>query len=159
MRDYVLTILSVSILSGFIRVLTPRPQDTSFAVKLVLVCVILSPLISFWGSSDITNDILVINEEFEHSITNEEADANWRRWVAESTADELSDEISERIEEVYGIKTQVVVPWREEEDGIVFDKILVYADVNEHRKQGIENWISLHYSLDSVCVDGENGDG
>ena len=159
MKDYIISILSISVLSGFIRVLNPKTQVVSLAVKLVIVCIILSPLIKLIGNTDFKDDILVIKEDFEHSITNEDADASWRRWVAESTAKQLSDEISQRLEEVYRIEAQVVVPWREEEGGIVFDRILVYSDVDEAKREKIENWISLHYSLDSVCINGESGDG
>ncbi|MBQ9976373.1 MAG: hypothetical protein IJP16_07660 [Clostridia bacterium] len=159
MKGYVIAILTVSVISGFVRVVSPKTQDVSLAVKLVIICIILSPLIQLVGNTDTVSDILVIKEDFEHSITNEEADVNWRRWVAEATANQLSDEISKRLEEVYRIEAQVIVPWREEEGGIVFDKILVYANVDEAKREKIESWISLHYSLDSVCVNGESGDG
>lgn len=159
MSEYVLLIVSVSVIGAFIRVLSPNSQNVMLAVRLVLICAILTPIIKLARVNDINENLFVINEELQHSITNEDADVNWRRWVAESTASKLSEDISSGLKDTYGIDARVVVPWREEGDGIVFEVIRVYANVDDGKKEKIKTWINLHYSLKSVCINGESGDG
>ena len=56
------------------------------------------------------------------------------------------------------MKTQVRVPFDRKEDEMIFEKIEITADCNERTCKDVEDFVSLHYSLKSVCIVGDVDD-
>lgn len=144
-------IICTSVFCGVIKMLLPR-QGTAmnFAVKIVVLCVLLSPMMK-WTGTLIKSDFEVITEENLHTLDNEEADMIWKRWLARTTSAELSSDIRERIYEEFKITASVEVPWYEEGENIFFDKIRIKADCTDDKLDKINVFVKLHYSLESIC--------
>ena len=158
MKEYVMMIIGVSLICGVVKILSKNSSELSFAVKIILICVIVAPIMKLSADSLANNDFFVINENEEHTITNEDADALWRQFTAKTTAEKLSAELEEKIYGAYRIKTDIAVPWHLDGENVVFSVIEIIADCDERKCEIIENWVRLNYSLDSVCKSGEVND-
>ena len=151
MKDYLTLIICTSLFCGIIKILLPNTgTGISFTVKIVALCVLLSPLMR-WTGATIKTDFEVITEESLHSFDNEEADMVWKRWLAKTTSLELSNDIQTRIHDEFGISARVEVPWYEEGGNIFFDKIRIVAECTDEKLKKINDFVKLHYSLESVC--------
>jgi hypothetical protein len=154
MSEYIMLIVNVSVICAIIKILSPSNEALAFVMRIVIVCMLLSPLVNVMNNYCENGEFVVINGENEHTIDNKEADLIWRRYMAKETATKLKDELEARISEAYKVSVEVSVPWKEEDGNIVFEIIMVKADCSEQTCKNIENWIRLHYSLESVCVSG-----
>lgn len=152
MKEYVLMIISVSLLCGAVKILTPKSTEMSFAVRIVILCVLLSPLVKVSVNTD---DFFVINVNEEHTITNEDADFIWREFMAKITAERLASELETKIFDSYKIKSAVNVPWHVDGENVVFSVIEIVADCDERKCESIEVWVKLNYSLEAVCTSGD----
>ena len=158
MREYLLMLISISLICGVVKILSPKSSELSFAVRIVILCVILSPIVKLSADSLNTHDFFVINENDEHTITNEDTDLIWREFVAKTTAQRLESELENKIFETYKIKCRVLAPWHVEGGDVVFSEIEIVADCDERKCESIETWVKLNYSLDSVCTSGDVND-
>ena len=158
MREYIMMIIGVSLICGVVKILSKNSRELSFAVKIVLVCVIVAPMMKLSADYLVNDDFFVINENEEHTITNEDADFLWRQFTAKTTAEKLSAELEEKIYDAYRIKTDVAVPWHLEGENVVFSVIEIIADCDERKCESIETWVRLNYSLNSVCRSGDVND-
>lgn len=158
MKEYVLMIISISLICGVVKILSPKTTELSFAIKIVILCVLISPVVKFSADSLIGEDFFVINENGEHIITNEDADLVWREFMAKTTAEKLESELETKIFDAYKIKVLVKVPWYIDEKNVVFSVIEIVADCDERKCESIKNWVKLNYSLDSVCTSGDVND-
>ena len=152
MKEYVLMIISVSLLCGLVKILTPKSTELSFAVRIVILCILISPLIKISVNMD---DIFVINGNEEHTITNEDADLIWREFMAKITAERLESELETKILDTYKINSAVNVPWHVDGENVVFSIIEIVADCDERKCESIEIWVKLNYSLETVCTPGD----
>ena len=158
MKEYVLMIIGVSVICGVVKILSKNNSELSFALKIVLICIIVAPLTKLTADSFANDNFFVINENDEHTITNEDADVLWRRFLAKTTAEKLSRELEEKIYDAYKIKADVSAPWHLDGENVVFSSIEIIADCDERKCESIENWVRLNYSLESVCKSGDVDD-
>jgi len=158
MKEYVLMIISVSLICGIVKTLSPKSTELSFAIRIVVICVLFSPVVKFSADSLSNTDFFVINENAEHTITNEDANLLWREYMAETTAEKLASELQSKIYGSYKVNCLVKVPWHFEGENVVFSVIEIVADCDERKCESIETWVKLNYSLDSVCRSGDVND-
>ncbi len=161
MKEYVLLIMSFSVICGFVKVLMPKTSalgEMSFAMKTVMLCIILSPLFSLTGTVLSEENFLVINEETSHTIDSVEAEEALRIWTAQITSEKLAREIELSIYENFKICVSVEVPWHEENGSVIFEKLKITADCEDKKCDKIEEFVLLHYSLSSECFKGEVND-
>lgn len=154
MKEYIMSVITVSVFCSIMKIiLTNNAKSTGleFAVKIVMICVILSPLFK-WSGNILTSDFSVILSGYSHNLDNEDGEEMWKKYIAMSVADEFENELETRIKDEMGITVSVDLPWHEENDSIVFEVIKVSADCNQEKCKKIETWIKLHYSLESKCV-------
>ncbi len=161
MKDYIYMILCVSLICGTFKLLFSSSKMSTFvtfALKIIILCVILTPLFKFANVEVNDMNFFVINGKSAHSIVSEEQDSVWKFWMAKTSSEKLSEEIEKNIFNSFGVKTLVEVPFGEKDGQIVFENIKITADCNERTCAKIEDFISLRYSLKSVCKTGEVND-
>lgn len=122
-------------------------------INIVMLVIVISPFLrGLCVFSDFVN-VAVINSEQHHIIDSEEDDVKkYREWLANVTAKELSKEISESVRNGIGITVRVQCPWHFEAENVVFDKIRIYTSSQPRYYDSIENYVKLHFSLDSECI-------
>ena len=123
-----------------------------------MLAALLTPFFTLIEKNGVSGEIPVIITESEHNNYNEDADTIWKIWVAETTREKLCEELSGSISENFGVKARVDIPWRQENDSIVFDMVEIVADCTDATCAKIETWVSVHYSLKSRCIKGDVND-
>lgn len=158
MKEYVYMILCVSLICGVFKLLFTSAKISAFiifALRIVVLCVLLTPFLKFTGVELSASNFFVINEEREHSIVSEDPDTVWKFWMAKTSAQNLSEKMENDIQNSFGVCAQVDVPFEESGGEMVFKKIMITADCDEDTCKKIEDFVSLRYSLKSECKTGE----
>jgi len=152
MGEYLTSVICVSLFCSVVKMLLPKQYASmNFGIRLVILCVLLSPLFK-WTGSVINGDFVVITRESEHMIDNGENGIIAKRMLARSTAESLSRELEAGILNTFGVKAEVEVPWYEEGDSVLFDILIIKADVSEEKLKSINTWVKLEFSLESRCI-------
>lgn len=159
MKNYIMLVMALSLGVSMLKCMFPVLYDkysVSFVIKMIVVVVVLSPLIKSTGELVNFKSSSIINEESEHIIYNEDAEMIWKKALAENTAQTLEKDIEDGISKGLGVDARVVVPWRVSGENIIFEKLEVYVNCSEEKFKKIEDYIRIHYELDSVCKKDEH---
>ena len=155
MSEYLGVIITISLFTAIINVFLGEKGISKSArtvTSIIMLACVIIPVIKTLVFFKNNIAIPVIKENTEHMIDKEEDEDVYRQWLARSTAEEISKEISLSVKKYTGIDVEVECPWRLEGESIVFEVLRVYAKCDERYFDKIKNTIKLHYQLDAECI-------
>ena len=155
MSDYLISVLTASfictVISSFMSD-TGSAKTAKAVMSVIMAAIIIMPIISSLKNISENIAVPVINEKYSHIDDTEDDVREYRRWLAEITAAEMSESIESTVKSGVGIDVRVVCPWHFEGNDVVFEKLKIYTSANERYFEKIETYVKLHYSFDCECI-------
>ena len=155
MSDYLINVLTASFICTVISSFMGEKGSAKTAkavMGVIMAAIIIMPIINSLKNISENVAIPVINEKHSHIDSTEDDIREYRGWLAEITADEMSESIENTVKNGVGIDVRVVCPWHFEGNDVVFEKLKIYTSANEKYFGKIETYVKLHYSFDCECI-------
>lgn len=155
MSGYLVTVITAAFFCSLINSLLTEKgagKTAKSIVAIVMVMVTVLPILKFIVSFSKEISLPVINDYESHIIDSEDEDIRlYRKWLAETTAKELEKEIESSLKSGTGLTVRAECPWSFNGNDVVFDVVKLYTDADERYYKKIENYVKLHFSLESKC--------
>lgn len=154
MYGYLTAVITTAFFCALINAILPQKGVGRLArsvVAIVMVTVTVFPIVRAVITFSEEMAIPVINEKSTHINDSEEDLKTHRKWLAETAAESLCEEIARSVKDGTGLTVRVECPWHFSGNDVVFDEILLYTDADKRYYDRIENYVKLHFSLECEC--------
>lgn len=157
MKEYIMLIITVSFFCGIIKLISPKSSSSdglNFVIKIVIMFVVILPAVNFITSfiGNEKNTVIIKNDE--HTIYNEDTSTLLPKILSQRIACQIKDDL----QAVYGIKSDVTVPYSLIDGSMVFGTVTVTADCEKEEQKKAQEYINTHYSLECSFNKGDVND-